>query len=243
MLVTKSRKNAIMKMFRIMQRSRSLVNIFRPVNFEEQRLQPLSRYFGFDRGMPIDRYYIEKFLQQYSANITGDVLEIAEDLYMNKFGTNVTPHILHVNDSVKEATITGDLSDVEKMPENLVDCFICTQTFHCIYNIQDAIRGAYKILKNNGVLLATVTGIGPSSWNDKEEWGDYWRFTTMAAERLFSACFPEVVVHGYGNVFAAKASLDGLAVEDIKDTAALDCHDADYPVIIGIFARKILPPA
>ena len=70
-----------------------------PVSFEERRLQPVSRLFGFDRGMPLDRYYIEKFLQEHSSCITGDVLEVADDGYTRKFGHNAVPHVLHVDSS------------------------------------------------------------------------------------------------------------------------------------------------
>jgi hypothetical protein len=30
----------------------------RPLIFEEPRFEPVSRQFGFDRGTPIDRYYM-----------------------------------------------------------------------------------------------------------------------------------------------------------------------------------------
>ena len=31
-----------------------------------RRLTPVSRAFGFDRGLPIDRYYIERFLAAHA---------------------------------------------------------------------------------------------------------------------------------------------------------------------------------
>ena len=68
--------------------------------------------------------------------------------------------------------------------------------------------------------------------------GLYWRFTVLSVERLFSGYFREVAVKGYGNVFAAKAFLDGLSVEDVNDTGLLDFYDEDYTVTIGVFARK-----
>src|SRR5436190_22347723 len=38
--------------------------------------EPLSRLFGLDRGQPIDRFYIERFLQAKSDLIRGHVLEV-----------------------------------------------------------------------------------------------------------------------------------------------------------------------
>ncbi len=51
-----------------------------------KRLEPLTRSFGYDRGQPIDRYYIEKFLGQYAGDIKGHVVEIGDDRYTKKFG-------------------------------------------------------------------------------------------------------------------------------------------------------------
>jgi thymidylate kinase len=39
------------------------------------RLSPMSRRFGYDRGLPLDRHYIEQFLSRESAAIRGQVLE------------------------------------------------------------------------------------------------------------------------------------------------------------------------
>lgn len=62
--------------------------------------EPYSNDFGFDRGQPIDRYYIEKFLYENREIITGDVLEIGDDTYTKKFGLNVkNSHILNFKSS------------------------------------------------------------------------------------------------------------------------------------------------
>ena len=57
------------------------------VNFGDlQRLTPLSRAWSFDRGTPIDRYYVERFLAANAADVRGRVLEIGEDTYTRRFG-------------------------------------------------------------------------------------------------------------------------------------------------------------
>ena len=122
-----------------------------PVSFEEKRLQPVSRLFGFDRGTPLDRYYIEKFLQEHSSCITGDVLEVADDGYTRKFGHDAVPHVLHVDSSSRKATIMGDLSKPETLPEEIADCFICTQTFNFIYDLKRAVQGAHRLLWGGGI--------------------------------------------------------------------------------------------
>src|ERR671925_185889 len=41
-----------------------------------RRTQPFSSAFGFERGTPIDRYYLDRFLQAERGAIRGAVLEI-----------------------------------------------------------------------------------------------------------------------------------------------------------------------
>src|SRR4051812_31501991 len=60
------------------------------------RLEPVSRSFGLDRGQPIDRFYIERFLDSKSDLITGRVLEIGGRDYTERFGRHVTQSdVLH----------------------------------------------------------------------------------------------------------------------------------------------------
>ncbi|MDR2147155.1 MAG: class I SAM-dependent methyltransferase [Tannerella sp.] len=214
----------------------------KPVTFEDSlRIKPISSQFGFDRGTPIDRYYIEKFLQKHAPQIKGNVLEISESTYSIKFGNQITSfEILHFDDSNRKATIIGDLTDTTTLPENKIDCFICTQTFNFIYEVRKAIAGSYHLLKSGGVLLATVSGLSQISRYDMDRWGDYWRFTDISAKRLFEECFgnANVEIETFGNVLAAKAFLDGLAVEDLPESTLLDAVDKDYQITIGIKAVK-----
>lgn len=55
-------------------------------------------------------------------------------------------------------------------------------------------------------------------------------------EEVFESANVEVVT--YGNVAAVIAGLQGIAVEDLDDTSILDRVDDDYPMIIGVMARK-----
>lgn len=65
-----------------------------------RRLKPISNLYGWDRGTPVDRYYIEKFLDKHRDAIQGHVLEISEDTYTKKFGGDRVAQIdiLHYND-------------------------------------------------------------------------------------------------------------------------------------------------
>ena len=204
------------------------------------KTSPVSNVFGFDRGTPIDRYYIDKFLAVNKSKIVGTVLEIAENSYSIKFGDkNIVSEILHFDNSNPKATIVGDLTKKETLPKDRYDCFICTQTFNFIYDIKEALAGSYYLLKENGTILATVSGISQISRYDMNRWGDFWRFTDKSIKKLFEEVgFSEVEVSIFGNVFAATAFLKGLAVEDIPSMKLLDVLDEDYQVTLGIKAVK-----
>jgi SAM-dependent methyltransferase len=204
-----------------------------------RNLDPVSRSFGLDRGVPVDRYYIEKFLAAKADCITGAVLEIAESTYSRKFGHDVSSfEVLHTRQAPK-VTMVGDLTDPASLPDGRIDCFICTQTFNFIYDFKSAIRGAFQLLRPGGVLLATLGGISQISRFDMDRWGDYWRFTTLSAEKAFSEVFgPEQVrVASQGNVLAATAFLQGIASEELTSDE-LDHPDDDYQLLVTVVAQK-----
>jgi SAM-dependent methyltransferase len=213
-----------------------------PIIFNDlTKIKPISDQFGFERGTPVDRYYIDQFLKGNCNYVSGSVLEISESHYTKMYGgKNVTRcEVLHVDDSNKNATIIGDLTKIETLPKEQVDCFICTQTFNFIFDIQKAIEGTHYVLKPGGVLLATVAGISQVSRYDMDRWGDYWRFTSASLKRLFEPVFSGgVQITTFGNVLAAIAFLQGIAVEDLPSPTLLDRNDRDYSLILGIVAQK-----
>jgi hypothetical protein len=201
--------------------------------------EPVSRTFGFDRGTPIDRFYIDSFLRQRREHIRGKTLEIAGSEYTQRYGsTGVESLELHTQPSDRPNTFVGDLTQLNTLPSAQVDCFICTQTFNFIYDYRSAILGAHHMLVPGGWLLATVGGVSQISRFDMDRWGDYWRFSSATCERLFAEFFKEVEVVTFGNFLAAASLLRGLAVEDLASVDLLDPVDPDYQVIIGIAARK-----
>jgi SAM-dependent methyltransferase len=206
-----------------------------------RRFTPISQVFGFDRGLPIDRYYIEKFLSARAADIRGHVLEVGDATYTRKFGGDrvTKADVLHAIAGNSDATIIADLTSAEEIPSDAFDCVVLTQTLQFIYDIRAAVRSLYRILKPGGVALATFPGISQISRYDMERWGDYWRFTTLSGKRLFSEFFNEenVAVNSYGNVLATIAFLHGLAAEELKQSE-LDYQDPDYEMLITVRALK-----
>jgi SAM-dependent methyltransferase len=209
-----------------------------------RRLSPISQKFGLDRGQPIDRYYIEKFLSQYAGDIQGRVLEIGDPRYTRQFGGDRVSRseVLHVNLQKPDVTIIGDLTTGDHIPADAFDCLIITQTLQCIQDVSSALATCHRILKPGGVMLATFPGLSrvarPSFG---ETWEDSWRFTKAGAENLFRAAFPggEVTVETRGNVLAAVAFLQGLAAEELS-LGELDFQDPDFEVLITVRAVKSL---
>jgi len=219
-----------------------LINKFRiPVNwYNLRRLEPISRVFGFDRGTPIDRVYIEHFLNLNKQYIQGVVCEIAENTYSKKYGSNIKAYeILHYTSDNPRATIVGDLTDINTLPQNKVDCFILTQTLNVIYDFKSAIKGVHCMLKKDGVVLATVSGICQISRYDMDRWGDYWRFTDLSIKKAFEEIFGKdnIEVKTYGNVLTAISFLHGISAEELSYDE-LFYKDPDYQITIGIKAVK-----
>jgi SAM-dependent methyltransferase len=174
--------------------------------------------------------------------IRGRVLEVGGSEYSRRFGGDRVERfeVLHATPDNPEATLVGDLTDPGCLPEDAFDCFLCTQTFDCIFALQKAVQGAHRLLKPGGVLLATMSGISQISRYDMDRWGDYWRFTTASATQLFQPVFAGgVEVGSSGNILAAMALLQGIAIEDLPDPILLDEHDADYQLIVTVVARKV----
>jgi glycosyltransferase involved in cell wall biosynthesis len=205
-----------------------------------RRLTPICRNFGYDRGTPIDRYYIEAFLGRETQTIAGRVLEIGDPTYTRRFGgTRVTASdVLHVRAGNPAATLVGDLVDAPHLPSASFDCVILTQTLQFIFDLRAALETVHRILKPGGTVLATLPGIshiGDPTWGSS--W--HWNITPLAARRLFGDVFgaEQVVVAAFGNVLVATAFLQGLAAEELN-AAELCYADPDYPMLVTVRATK-----
>src|SRR4051794_6155621 len=195
----------------------------------------LSRDFGADRGRPIDRWYIERFLERHREDVRGRVLEVAERTYTEWYGDRAvtSSDILYAADGLAAATVVGDLTTGKGLPSAAYDCFICTQTLQFIYDVGAAVRGTRDVLAPGGVLLCTVPALSQTSRVDRERWGDWWRFTSASVRRLLEDAYgaDNVAVAAYGNALVAASSLYGLAAEDL-DPADLEHDDDEYELLI-----------
>lgn len=195
---------------------------------------PLSRRFGLDRGRPIDRVYIERFLHAHAADLRGRGVEIYEPTYLKRFGGAAMERVdvLDADLGSTRATIRGDFA---ALPPDAFDCFVCTQTLQAIADPATALRQAHAALRPGGVLLVTVPGISQIAPGDP--FPDHVRYTSHGLRTLAEGVFAEVEVAAHGNVAAAGAFLYGLAEAEI-DPALLVDDDPAYELVVTLRAVR-----
>jgi glycosyltransferase involved in cell wall biosynthesis len=204
------------------------------------RITPFSYDFGYDRGGPVDRFYIENYLAAESRYIKGRVLEIGDNEYTLRYGGEriIKSDILHIDDQNPKATFIGDLSNAPDLPANIFDCIVLTQTLHLIYDYKGALATCYRILKPGGALLLTAPGI---SHIHHGEWGKYWMwsFTGNSVVQMLSEVFDpkKIKVDTFGNLLVATAFLYGMGLPELTKKQ-MQYNDPQYQVIITATAVK-----
>jgi SAM-dependent methyltransferase len=213
----------------------------RPLDLGDlRRVTPVDANWGFERGTPIDRIYVERFIRTHAGDIRGRVLEIAAPDYTTRFGSGVTAvDILMAEEGNPQATIVADLTGAPQIRDETFDCAIVTQTLQFVYDVRAALATLHRVLTPGGVLLATVPGLTKISALEDDAYGEWWHYTARSLRRLGAEAFGEetVEVQSYGNVLAASAFLYGLAESDLR-AAELDARDPLYEVVVGLRAVK-----
>ena len=195
--------------------------------------------WGYDRGTPVDRWYIDRFLEQHREDIHGRVLEVKDSGYTERFGRDIVEHgVIDIDAGNARADYVADLTTCAGIPSDRFDCIILTQTLQYVYDLRAAIDSIHRILRPGGVVLVTVP---VTSRIVSPPVTDYWRLTPLAAERLFVERFgaATVTASGRGNVLAQVAFLEGLAAEELRPQD-LEVDDPEFPLLASVRARKSL---
>lgn len=193
--------------------------------------------FGFDRGNPVDRYWIESFLEKNKKYIKGVCLEVTDPAYTKRFGGSKVKRadVIDIDASNKKATIIGDLRNLENVKSNTYDCIVLTHVLGIIDDFQAAANECYRVLKPGGTLLLTVSTMSPTRDMDL----NYWRFTVPAVKYVFSKLFSpkKMVVQGYGNVLTGQAFWVGMAQEELT-AKELAYNDPRFTCMVSLRATK-----
>ena len=208
----------------------------RPPNLGDlRRLTPIDPNWGFERGTPIDRVYVERFVGSHAADIRGRVLEIAAPDYTNAFGRGVEQvDILMATEGNPQATIVGDLTDAPHIPDDSFDCAIVTADV--------PVRLRRPLCHRDS---ASNPRAGRRAARDRARPHEDLAPGGRAVRRVVALHRPlgppprrggfgagNVEVSTYGNVLAASGFLYGLAASDLE-SEELDAHDPLYEVVIG----------
>jgi len=205
-----------------------------------RRVRPFSEHFGFERGTPVDRYYLDRFLDQHRHLITGRVLEIQAPDYTVKYGRELAAtDSVDIIPNYEKLTYLCDLAKSEGViPDASYDCFLLPNTLCALRDIEGCLRNALRVVRPGGVILATTAGLMPLTGDAP----DYWRASAAGwleiARKVWPGC--EVRIEQHGNCLAGVAGMLGLALEEL-DPSELDVNDPRYPVLITFYCRR--PPA
>jgi SAM-dependent methyltransferase len=204
-----------------------------------RRTEPLSADYGFDRGLPVDRFYIEGFLARHAEDVRGRVLEVCDATYTRRFGADRVDEsdVLDVDERNSEATLVADLSELGSLPAARFDCVILTQTLQYVARPEAALRNVWQSLAPGGTALITVPCLGRI---DPELSAiDRWRFTDRGVETLLARACPgaELDVSGRGNVLVGVAFQMGLATQELR-RSELEHDDDHFPLVVCARVRK-----
>lgn len=199
-----------------------------------RRTTPFNRAWGYGRGTPIDRVYIEDFLHRHAEDVRGACLEILNADYTRRFGaTRVTSSdVLDIDPANTAATIVADLGDRDSIPAERFDCVVFTQTLHLIPDMETAVANVWRALSPGGVLLLTVPALGRHEPRQGLH-PDRWRVTKLGLEWLLTGLSnARVDITTYGNVLSCTAFLYGLAAEELRPEE-LRVVDREFPLLVG----------
>ncbi len=211
-----------------------------------RRLQPFGH--GRQYGTPIVRYYWEKYLQEYRADIRGIALEIGSTDTIRRFGGMAVScaEAIDLSPHSPDVTVVTDLSRADHVPTERYDCFVNQFTMHLIYDAQAALYHSLRILKPGGVLLINFSCVdyyfprGLDMGTGAPMFVYRW-FTPIEVENMLRRLDlqPKDYTLGiYGNLFTRIAYQMNMPAEELTKRE-LEYADSGHPLLIC--ARVVKP--
>jgi SAM-dependent methyltransferase len=197
----------------------------------------LSERWGSDRGTPLHRLYVARFLEEHRASIAGRCLEFNDPGYLERFGgPRVTSiDIIHIDDTNPRATVVADLTGDNAIPSSAFDCIICIHVLHVVGDLGRFVRELHRILAPGGAVLVAVPQV---SMNDPEQ-GELWRFTAEGLARTLAVAFPpeRTRITAFGNSLTSAGEIRGLVAEDFFESE-LQTQDVRFALELCAIAGK-----
>ena len=159
-----------------------------------RRVEPFSKSFGSDRGKPVDRYYLDRFLDAQPRADHGPGAGSAGAVVHEAFRRGPDEsHTVDINPGF-QATYVCDLADGAPIPSDYYDCFLAPNTLQHLLDLHPALRTMLRVVKPGGTVLASAAMLLPLI----PEGGDYWRLTPEGWRIVLGVEWPhcEIAVQG-----------------------------------------------
>jgi SAM-dependent methyltransferase len=198
-----------------------------------RRPQPLCQFFGFTRGTPVDRYYLNRFIESIRQDVYGLTLEIGgekQNRELYGFKHAIEYRVLDLPGLSDD--ISGNVSNPRILAENTFDSIVMFNVLEHCEQPQLVADNIHRWLKPGGtayVLVPAAQKIHPAP-------GDYWRPLPQGLQSLFKS-FNKRETRTYGNITSVIANFHGIAAEELT-REELDFNHPDYPVVSCIIAEK-----
>jgi SAM-dependent methyltransferase len=199
-----------------------------------RRLHPICKRFGFSRGTPIDRYYLDKFVAQIRNRVVGATVEIGgarqnRELYRL---TNVSEYTAIDAEAHDYVDVVGDAHDSSLLAPDSADSILAFNVLEHCADPWLVARNMHRWLRTGGCAFCMV----PNAQRVHNFPRDYWRPLPDGVNWLFRD-FGSRELSQYGNPTSVIASQLGIAAEELTQ-AELDAQHPDYPVATCIVATK-----
>jgi SAM-dependent methyltransferase len=206
------------------------VNVFRLL--WSRRILPVSTDFGWSRGTPVGRFYVNDFVAEKAKGLSGIILEFGEPRYRHYF-SNVEQYKVVDVVAGPHVDFVCDIHNVSSMPQAFFDVIVCTQVLEHVERPEDALRELRKLLKKDGRLICTVPFLAHIHYVPT----DYYRFSIDAITSALSRAGFEVLdARNSGNALVTIGSLLGFSAQDFS-SSEMAVVDNLYPFNILTFAR------
>jgi SAM-dependent methyltransferase len=204
--------------------------------FSLRRVRPVT-IWGVERpGGPIDRWYIERFLDAHRDVVHGRVLEVLFDQYASGLGAG-TVDVLDIDPRNQLATVIGDVCDPTTLEKERYDAIVLTQVLQYVDDPRAALENVVTALVPGGVALITAPTTSRLSDMPDGPAVDKWRFTVAGMQHLLAGIDAEVDVQARGNALVGRAFLMGLGAGDLEESVLVK-DDPEVPVLVTIAVQR-----
>lgn len=195
---------------------------------------PICRDYGYSRGKPVDRYYLDQFITQIRENVRGETLEVGGRSANKEFYRFSRCESYRTMDLSTEsgAELAADVHKSRAWKRSQFDTILAFNVLEHCARPWLVVENIHRWLRRGGMFY----GIVPLAQRVHRDPRDYWRFMPDALNMMLEV-FERVEIKTLGNVKACIASLAGIAAEELS-AEELNRVDPNFPVVACISAEK-----